>query len=124
MLFLCQQVVFLLSCSYASRSSSVIPKTAGVSFSVILQAAVSCSSLFFSDNTLFLSVILTTTCFLSLLYSKDKRFSFSPLVYRQRMVILSFFSENSMLSFSPLFLRELGCLSPPLLLRQHVVLVR
>ncbi len=93
-LFLSRKVVSL-SCSYASRWSSAIPKTAGVSFSVILQAAAYLVLRYSSENMLFFSVILMTTCCLSLLYSKDRRFSISPL----------FFSENSMLSFSPLFLR-------------------
>ncbi len=120
-LFLCQQVVWL-SCSYGSRSSSIIPKKAGVSFFVILQAAVNLVLRYSSDNKLFFSVILVTKSCLSLLYSKDRRFSISPLVFRLRMVILSLF-WNSRLSFFPLFLRHLGCPSLPLLLRQQVVLI-
>ncbi len=119
-LFLNLQVV-LLSCSYASRSSSVIPKTAGVSFyfsgssflfSVILLTIPYFSLSFWWQHVVFLSFILKTEDFPSLPYFLDHGWSFS------------LYSENSRLICSLLFLRQQSCLSLPLLPRQQVVFVR
>ncbi len=79
---------------------------------------------FSSDNTLIFSVILMTTCCLSILYSKDRRFSFSPLVYRPRMVILSLFWKQQVVFFFFYFLIQPRCSYPPLFLWQQVVLFR